>query len=231
MPEEALFPKYATKEFITEMIKHRSKKEQVSINELYHENGSLAFFNPNPVDDIFTAAQSNNLPLLKSFLDAPHNVDPNHQDELGNTALHYAAMHGHSAIINTLLRRSDISSSITNNEKQTAYDLRENEPYTELSEILSIRLELDRKIHNAAFMLTVSHDYKAKEDDMSQAAKDIYSDYKNLPDYITEEFIAKMLFSQVQHLQLDSTSIYKPKYQFSQFNKTPLILLDEPPKK
>lgn len=48
-----------------------------------------------------------------------HKVDPNKADNLGNTAMHYAAGAGHARVVLALLRSPNVAVSVTNHVLDT----------------------------------------------------------------------------------------------------------------
>ncbi|BEI84649.1 hypothetical protein CcaverHIS002_0500500 [Cutaneotrichosporon cavernicola] len=72
------------------------------------ENGDGASAN----ERLLAAAKTDNEDLLQSAFD--HNVNVNHQDGLGNTALHYAVLHGSTDVLEHILDHDHCDPDIRN---------------------------------------------------------------------------------------------------------------------
>lgn len=178
---------------------------------------------PNQHGDTYliNAIRDNNIIKTTEML-TYKNLNVNHQNEWGNTALHYAAMHKNKEIITLLLHDHRVDASIPNSEGLRARDCfiteTNNEEDEHIRVALFLRAMLDIVVHEESFATLVNcpiekdiktalyniknriaenykyqESYQALPTNRHKEDNKETSDNNYLPDYITDEFIESMI--------------------------------------
>lgn len=79
-------------------------------------------YQKNKIDIFLQAAKDNDVPLLQRLMGS---VGVNATDRLGNTALHYAVLNGHTEMVKFLANQENIELSCENNEEKTPFIIAE----------------------------------------------------------------------------------------------------------
>lgn len=162
---------------------------------------------------LITAARTNNLAIIDFYLNNQY-INPNTiQSQLGNTALHYAAMHKHPEAVYHLLKDPRVDASKRNNNNKTARELvtGQTEANFSLRHKIFARISLNFNVDRQAKIIEISYldgsitrellkesieavkksmslDKERQVDDQA-----LPSDAANMPPYATDEFILHML--------------------------------------
>jgi|GEM_PF-6677583 len=88
-----------------------SEKLDLSTLDLEKDHNKIDSCNNTP---LICAVQNNDITMVQQLL-SYNDITVNHRNKSGNTALHFAAFHGHGSVIELLLEHKEIDTSIKNN--------------------------------------------------------------------------------------------------------------------